>query len=154
MRRRENQLEILVFRHPLAGIQLAKGTIEPGETSLEASERELSEEAGISLQAKYQLLEWQRRSGEPVWGICIMEAGDGLPEEWSHYCEDDGGHVFQFFWHALSQAPSPEWHPVFVDALNAVRVALTKKVESNKALGSFNQLYCISIRIRNKSNRF
>ena len=38
---------ILLFRHPLAGVQLVKGTIESGETPAEAALRELSEEAGI-----------------------------------------------------------------------------------------------------------
>ena len=128
MRNRDGQLEILVFRHPLAGIQLIKGTVEPGETSLEASDRELREEAGVILQAKYQLLKWQRRPGEPTWGICIMETGNSLPDEWSHYCEDDGGHTFRYFWHPLAQAPSTEWHPVFVDALDAIREALTKQI--------------------------
>lgn len=128
IRSRDDQLEILVFRHPLAGIQLVKGTIEPGESSLKASERELREEAGISLQAKHQLLEWQRIPGEPIWGVCIMETGDGLPDEWSHHCEDDGGHTFHYFWHPLRKAPSTEWHPVFVYALDLIRNALKKQV--------------------------
>lgn len=128
IRSRDAQLEILVFRHPLAGIQLVKGTIEPGESSLKASERELREEAGISLHAKHQLLEWQRHPSEPVWDICSMEAGDGLPDEWSHYCEDDGGHILHYFWHPLKQAPSTEWHPVFVDALDVIHNALTKQI--------------------------
>jgi|TARA_R100000027_G_scaffold36772_1_gene27027 8-oxo-dGTP pyrophosphatase MutT (NUDIX family) len=66
LRNRENQLEILAFRHSLAGIQLVKGTIEPNESSLAASQRELFEEAGRTLKAEYQLLEWQRRPDEPV----------------------------------------------------------------------------------------
>ncbi|MFN3985977.1 MAG: NUDIX domain-containing protein [Rhodocyclaceae bacterium] len=127
VRNRDGQLEILVFGHPLAGIQLAKGTIEPGESSLEASERELKVEAGISLKAKRQLLEWQRHPGEPILGVCIMESGEVLPDERSHYCEDDGGHVFQFFWHPLKQAPSIEWHPVFAEVLVVVREALTSR---------------------------
>ncbi len=126
LRNRDKQLEILVFRHPLAGIQMAKGTIEPEESSLEASERELREEAGITLQAKYQLLEWQSRPDEPIWGICVMEAGNGLPDKWDHYCEDDGGHLFQYFWHPLLQEPNSDWHPVFVDALGAINKALTQ----------------------------
>ncbi|WP_272972120.1 NUDIX domain-containing protein [Comamonas terrigena] len=40
-------IEILAFEHPLAGLQLVKGTIEPGETSAAAALRELREESGL-----------------------------------------------------------------------------------------------------------
>ncbi len=108
----------------MAGIQLVKGTIEPSESYLSASERELKEEAGITLKAEYPLLEWQRRLDEPVWSICMMAAGDHLPDHWDHYCKDDGGHVFQYFWHPLSLPPGSEWHPVFIDALTVIRKTL------------------------------
>ena len=39
---------ILLFRHPIAGVQLVKGTIEKGETPAETALRELSEESGIT----------------------------------------------------------------------------------------------------------
>ncbi|MHC8286071.1 NUDIX domain-containing protein [Pseudomonas sp. XS1P51] len=35
------QLEILAFRHPLAGLQLVKGSVEPGELTGAAAVREL-----------------------------------------------------------------------------------------------------------------
>ncbi|WP_432767542.1 NUDIX domain-containing protein [Pseudomonas frederiksbergensis] len=38
---------ILLFRHPIAGVQLVKGTIEIGETPAQTALRELSEESGI-----------------------------------------------------------------------------------------------------------
>lgn len=41
-------LEILAFEHPLAGLQLVKGSVEPGESSGAAAVRELMEEAAIS----------------------------------------------------------------------------------------------------------
>lgn len=40
--------EILVFRHPLAGVQLVKGTREAGESIAQAALRELAEESGIT----------------------------------------------------------------------------------------------------------
>ena len=40
-------LDILVFEHPRAGTQLAKGTIEAGESAPDAALRELWEESGI-----------------------------------------------------------------------------------------------------------
>lgn len=39
--------EVLLFIHPLAGVQLVKGTVEPGESVNEAAIRELAEESGI-----------------------------------------------------------------------------------------------------------
>jgi len=42
-----NNLEILVFRHPLAGIQIVKGTVEHQEQLEHAALRELYEESGI-----------------------------------------------------------------------------------------------------------
>ncbi len=41
-------IKILLFRHPLAGTQRVKGTIENGETPGAAALRELEEESGIS----------------------------------------------------------------------------------------------------------
>ena len=45
--RRREELEILAFRHPRAGLQLVKGTWEEGESAENASLRELAEESGI-----------------------------------------------------------------------------------------------------------
>jgi 8-oxo-dGTP pyrophosphatase MutT (NUDIX family) len=47
LRRTAARIEVLAFRHPLAGYQLVKGTIEPAETIQDAAERELLEESGI-----------------------------------------------------------------------------------------------------------
>lgn len=41
--------QLLLFRHPLAGIQLVKGTLEVDDSSVRAAAlRKLAEEAGIS----------------------------------------------------------------------------------------------------------
>jgi 8-oxo-dGTP pyrophosphatase MutT (NUDIX family) len=47
VRRTARGLEILAFRHPLAGTQLVKGTIESGETVEAGAVRELEEERGV-----------------------------------------------------------------------------------------------------------
>ncbi|MDF4937158.1 NUDIX domain-containing protein, partial [Vibrio parahaemolyticus] len=45
--RNQNQ-EILLFKHPLAGVQLVKGTVEVfDESYIIAAKRELAEESGI-----------------------------------------------------------------------------------------------------------
>jgi NTP pyrophosphohydrolases including oxidative damage repair enzymes len=113
LRNQEGDPEILVFKHPLAGTQLVKGTIEPGEADLAAAERELREEAGIALRALYQLLEWQRHPDEPIWAICMMESGHNLPEQWQHLCEDDGGHLFEYFWHPFGTTAEFKLAPCF-----------------------------------------
>ena len=43
----ESPPRILLFRHPQAGVQLVKGSIEPGETAQQAALRELWEETGV-----------------------------------------------------------------------------------------------------------
>lgn len=40
---------LLVFKHPTAGLQLPAGTVEPGETPIEAAKREVYEETGLDL---------------------------------------------------------------------------------------------------------
>ena len=57
--RRGQTLEILAFEHPLAGLQLVKGSVEPGEPTDVAAVRELFEEAGITATAKHALGEWR-----------------------------------------------------------------------------------------------
>lgn len=122
-RKRSSQTEILVFRHPLAGTQLIKGTVESGEASRKAAERELFEESGMVLMAGCRLFEWQQNRDAPVWHIYLMQNGDHLPDTWSHYCADDSGHLFSFYWHPLWKVPDASWHPIFVDALGAIREA-------------------------------
>lgn len=51
-------LEILAFEHPLAGLQLVKGSVEAGESTCATAVRELMEEAGIQATAKRNLGEW------------------------------------------------------------------------------------------------
>lgn len=40
---------LLVFEHPMAGLQLPAGTVEPGEQPLAAARREVYEETGVEL---------------------------------------------------------------------------------------------------------
>ena len=98
LRNSPNGIELLVFRHPLAGIQVVKGTIEAGETLEAACERELFEEAGILAMAKQFLSRWEAPYENQVWGFCLMNVPMDLPDSWIHYTQDDGGHEFSFFW--------------------------------------------------------
>jgi 8-oxo-dGTP pyrophosphatase MutT (NUDIX family) len=117
-------LEILMFRHPRAGCQLVKGSIEPGESAPDAALRELFEEAGITdARVIGDLGLWEAVAGEQVWSFQRCEPGAPLPDRWSHPCADDGGHIFELFWQPLAEDPR-DAHPVFLNAVRAVRARL------------------------------
>ena len=117
-------LEILAFEHPLAGLQLVKGSVEPGESTALAAVRELMEEAGIQSTARRDLGEWRSIATGHTWAFHECDVAQDLPETWVHFAEDDGGHEFRFFWHPLMSDPSERWHQVFRDALSFLRSAL------------------------------
>ena len=120
-RRADGAVQLLAFKHPTAGNQFVKGTIEEGEPAAQAARRELREESGIRVAAR--LIELGRTPiGEEgtVWHFFAAE-GRGLPLSWDHRTEDDHGHVFLFFWHPLADDLDEDWHPPFHEALEAVR---------------------------------
>ena len=117
--------EILIFRHPSAGCQFVKGTIEPDESPASAAIRELLEEAGIrGARAARHLGVWDAGYKGQVWSIHQLAVDAKLPDLWSHFTDDDGGHLFNFFWHPLGSAPSQDWRPVYVRALQFVEAQL------------------------------
>lgn len=114
-----------MFRHPLAGIQLVKGSIERLESPDAAALRELQEESGIaSGHVLRDLGIWTSGFEDQVWSFHEVWVSQELPETWSHIAADDGGQTFSFFWHPLGAAPSDEWHALFVGALNFIREGL------------------------------
>lgn len=116
--------ELLMFRHPRAGCQLVKGSIEPGEAPPETALRELFEEAGIAdAHISDDLGLWDANAWAQVWSFQRCEPAQPLPELWSHYCADGGGHVFEFFWHPLAEDPTDAF-PVFVRAVQFIRARL------------------------------
>jgi len=124
LRTARNRLEILAFEHPLAGLQIIKGTIEAGEQSADAAVRELREESGVDGVATVDLGLWQSGYQDQIWSLHICEASRSLPDTWVHHTMDDGGHDFRFFWHPLDQTPSDRWHWLFRDALSAIETRL------------------------------
>lgn len=121
--RQRGGIDILAFRHPRAGLQIVKGTIEPGESAAEAAVRELAEEAGIvGARATGSFGSLVSPRGE-TWHF-VRVATDELAESWTHHCDDDGGHDFAFFWHSLESGEGEEWDPLFRQLLGHIRAAL------------------------------
>ena len=113
--------QILAFEHPLAGCQLVKGTIEPGESASAAAVRELREESGLQANAvTTDLGLWASGHQDQVWSFQRCDVVDAPHDSWVHYTEDDGGHAFRFFWHPLDRPAGQSWHQVFRAALAAI----------------------------------
>jgi 8-oxo-dGTP pyrophosphatase MutT (NUDIX family) len=122
LRNLDSGAELLVFQHPNAGVQLIKGSIEAGEEPARAALRELAEESGIcEARVNRRLGTWEANYEDQVWEMIEIQALNQLPDTWNFHTEDDGGRDFQFFWHRLGEAPSEDWHPVFVGALEFIR---------------------------------
>ena len=118
-------LRILLFRHPLAGVQLVKGSIEKGETPGEAALRELTEESGINAATiKDDLGCWDAGHLGQIWSFHLCHVSGALPEQWSHQTLDDHGHRFEFFWASFDALPHADCHPVFQRALVFLGAAL------------------------------
>ena len=126
--RRREQLEILAFRHPRAGTQLVKGTWEYGESGEDASLRELAEESGIENANVVKALgQLSFRGIRQHWHFYLCQVPGDLPDNWSFYTEDGGGHLFDFFWHGLNEPPGRGWHADFQRALFFLRRRLQKE---------------------------
>lgn len=112
----KNCPEILAFRHPLAGKQFVKGTVEASERPIDAAARELFEESGItSTNGMRELGSTQIGAPGVTWHFFGLVCY-GLPDRWLHYTTDGGGHTFDFFWHPLDKPLDSEWHSDFHEA--------------------------------------
>ena len=122
LRQKDETWQILAFRHPKAGTQLMKGTVEEGERPEAAVLRELGEESGIE-QARIVLKigEMGLSKTRQHWHLFLCQPAVELKDEWSFFTEDGGGLVFQFFWHELESEPDESWHENFLSALRFVR---------------------------------
>ncbi|MFA0941547.1 MULTISPECIES: NUDIX hydrolase [Pseudomonas syringae group] len=124
LRNRET-IEILAFVHPMAGVQLVKGSVEPGESTEVAAVRELLEEAGIRGKAGRYLGLLRSITGQ-TWAFHQCHVMQELPDTWVHFAEDDGGHAFEFFWHPLDSEPSGAWHQIYQEALGFLKRSLAQ----------------------------
>lgn len=122
----KNELEILSFRHPIAGNQLVKGTIEEGETLEDACIRELEEESGLIGKVQYDLGIWDSGYKDHVWGFCLVNVEATIENEWSFFTQDGGGLNFEFFWQPLNEELNSDWHDLFKGAVEYIKKAITK----------------------------
>ena len=135
LRNKNERTEVLLFEHPLAGIQLVKGTVEPGESVSEAAARELSEESGLLVAGSIlDLGTWEQCPNGQVWHFREVPVKQDLPETWSHFTKDGGGQTFRFHWHPLYAPAPPSCHPVYAAALEFLRVQLSDRARSASAL--------------------
>ncbi|MEE1866807.1 NUDIX hydrolase [Pseudomonas auratipiscis] len=126
---------ILLFQHPLAGVQLVKGKIENGETFAQAALRELKEESGIvSAKVVSDLGCWDAGHQGQIWSFQLCETPETLPPLWTHDTLDDHGHTFSFFWAPLDNLPFADCHPVFQRALLHLKRILPESASTPSAL--------------------
>jgi len=124
LRHNNNKLELLAFKHPNAGNQLVKGNIKKSEPLEIACIRELAEESGIKGQVVKQLGIWKPDFKQQVWGFCLMHYEGVLPDTWAFQTQDDGGHIFNFFWQPLDSPLSGDWNEVYSQAFQYIRNTL------------------------------
>lgn len=102
-----NEEELLVFRGPgHDGLQIPKGTVEPGEDARDAAIRETIEETGLATFGEFEHLTtdvWTRRNQPPE--QCVrhfFHANVYEPrDEWTHVVSEPGeesGTEFEFSW--------------------------------------------------------
>jgi 8-oxo-dGTP pyrophosphatase MutT (NUDIX family) len=110
--------ELLVFRHPVAGTQLPKGSVEPGERPEDAARRELEEESGIVTTAEvaevgrhvFEVGAGPSEDGPRelhLWHTFLVAAGERLRHEWVHEATGGGaeqGLRFEYFWLPIAEA--------------------------------------------------
>ena len=109
-RERVGETQLLVFEHvdqPDAGVQVPKGTMEQGESPVDAARREVREETGLTqvdgLKHIGKII--QTEFGEPEeWNFFAMALDGDAPDSWVHFVGgkgEDKGMRFRFYWLTL-----------------------------------------------------
>ncbi len=112
-------LRLLAFEHPNAGPQIVKGTVETDENPMRAAVRELWEEAGLDALSAVSLGQSADIVQGQTWHFALCRIRPLVRENWQHFCPDDGGHMFRFFWQDLYRETAG-YDPIFVRAFEWV----------------------------------
>jgi ADP-ribose pyrophosphatase YjhB (NUDIX family) len=124
LREKGGRREILAFRHPAAGHQIVKGTVEPGEAAADAALRELEEESGVTgAWIVADLGSSDAIDDGQLWHFFHCAAGE-QPARWVFATLDEGGLIFSFYWQPLDADLTAEWHPAAVRAVDHIRAAM------------------------------
>jgi len=136
----DHRNRLLVFLHPGdAGMQLPKGTVEPGESPEAAVRRELLEESGIAYDGELLPLgtldreceagiEGNQEKASQLWHLFLMRAQAPLPEHFEHTASgspEEHGLLFRFSWLA-PDAPLDGFTAPYVRVIDKVRAALAR----------------------------
>lgn len=128
-----SNIHLLVFKHPTAGNQLVKGTVEDNETLNHATLRELKEESGISsakiikhLDTIDFLIKGGANENGPLelnrWHLYEVQTDQKLPKSWKHKAygsKEEDGLTFKFFWQELN-GNYIDYHHRFITCLNSI----------------------------------
>ena len=105
--------ELLVFEGPgHDGLQIPKGTLEPGESPQEALFREVREESGLGTLSDTRHLTtdiWTRREGRRYVRHFFHATVHEPRDQWTHIITDGGaehGAAFEFRWIRPTTAPA------------------------------------------------
>ena len=116
-----NQLYLLAFEHPLAGRQIVKGSVEPGESVVQACARELHEESGLQGRVIREAGSFYDDLARWEWHFCLMKVDENIPDRFTYHTDDGGGLDFAFFWHRLGDELDEEWHEIFHRPIEHIR---------------------------------
>ncbi|MCX7784477.1 MAG: NUDIX domain-containing protein [Meiothermus sp.] len=108
---------LYVFRHadPEPGFQVPKGSIQPGETPLQAAIREAYEESGLRLEHLHFLGEVKMTEApcqDEHWHLFWAEAPKDTPETFEHQVTGGGEDHQMTFFYSLTPltAPMLDWN--------------------------------------------
>jgi ADP-ribose pyrophosphatase YjhB (NUDIX family) len=112
-RERGGETQLLVFEHadhPDAGVQVPRGTVEPGETLESAARREVREEAGLTMLDGLEFIGAMTQAAfgaAEEWNFFALRAEGIIAdcEAWTHRVQgkgEDEGTRFRYYWVALN----------------------------------------------------
>ncbi len=116
-------LRHLMFEHPTAGLQLVKGSIEPGEPPVRAAARELFEESGLETVAAVPIGHSDEIVSSERWHFSLCRVKPPVRDAWFHLCADDGGIRLRLSWFEFGTS-LPDFSTPYVKAASWIERSL------------------------------